>query len=229
MYRLLWVLVLTGAGLAASFPGFLVLDRDSDQQAFRRWFTYLAEIQAYQAPSPEVTDCAALVRFAFREALKKHDGEWASRLGLPLVPSLPGVKKYQYPYTPLKANLFRIGAGDSEYAEFADAKTLRQFNTYFVTRDIARAQPGDLLFYRQLFQSMPYHVMVYVGRSQVERDSAEPWLVYHTGPSHGAPGEIRRVLAADLLRHPSPQWRPEPGNSNFLGIYRWNILPGGNS
>lgn len=214
--------------VAAGFPEFLVLQRDGDQQAFRKWFTYLAEIQAYQTPpTPEVTDCASLVRFAYREALRRHDGEWASRLNLPLMPGLPSVKKYQYPYTPLKANLFRIG--DDRFAEFADAKTLRQYNTYFVTRDVQRARPGDLLFYRQLFQAMPYHVMVYLGPSQVEEGVAKPYVVYHTGPMHGGPGEIRRVTVADLLRHPAPQWRPEPGNSNFLGIYRWDILPGGNS
>jgi len=28
----------------------------------------------------------------------------------------------------------------------------------------------------------------------------------------------------ELLRHPSPQWRPQIGNPNFLGIFRWNIL-----
>jgi len=28
----------------------------------------------------------------------------------------------------------------------------------------------------------------------------------------------------ELLRHPSPRWRPLEGNHNFLGVYRWNIL-----
>jgi len=26
------------------------------------------------------------------------------------------------------------------------------------------------------------------------------------------------------MRHPSPRWRPQAGNPNFLGVYRWNIL-----
>jgi hypothetical protein len=27
-----------------------------------------------------------------------------------------------------------------------------------------------------------------------------------------------------LLQHPNARWRPETGNPNFLGVYRWNIL-----
>jgi hypothetical protein len=30
----------------------------------------------------------------------------------------------------------------------------------------------------------------------------------------------------DLLDHPQPEWRPVPGNPNFLGVFRWNILRG---
>jgi|SRR5579883_925166 len=122
-----------------------------------------------------------------------------------------------------------MGPGEGEWGEFADARTLMQFNTYFVSRDVGRAQAGDLLFHRQLFKAMPFHVMVYVGKSQIETGfTPSSYVVYHTGPVHevhGGAGEIRRVLIQDLLKHPSPQWRPEVGNSNFLGVYRWNILP----
>lgn len=186
-----------------------------DQRAFRAWFTFLAEVQAYTTPAPEINDCAALVRYSYREALRRHDSEWASAIGLPLVPSLPDVRANEYPAR------FRIS--ESEWAEFADAKTLHRLNTFFVTRDVNRAQPGDLLFFRQLSQRMPFHVMIFVGRSQVE-PGPTPWLVYHTGPSRSSKGEIRRVSVAELMRHPSPQWRPEQGNSNFLGVFRWNIL-----
>lgn len=186
-----------------------------DQRAFRAWFTFLAEVQAYTTPAPEIDDCAALVRYSYREALRRHDSNWASGIALPLVPSLPDVRANEYPAR------FRIS--ESEWAEFADAKTLHRLNTFFVTRDVNRAQSGDLLFFRQLSQRMPFHVMIFVGRSQVE-PGPTPWLVYHTGPSGSSKGEIRRVSVAELMRHPSPQWRPEQGNSNFLGVYRWNIL-----
>ena len=109
------------------------------------------------------------------------------------------------------------------FAQFADARTLQRFNTYFVTRDIRRAAPGDLLFYRQLAHDLPFHAMIFIGRSRIE-PGKRSWIVYHTGPIAGQPGEIRRPSVDELLRHPSPRWRPEPGNSNFLGVYRWNIL-----
>ena len=55
------------------------------------WFTYLAEAQ-YHAPAlpPEITDCAALLRFAYREALREHDGRWASDLKLTRRAAHPG-------------------------------------------------------------------------------------------------------------------------------------------
>jgi uncharacterized protein YfaT (DUF1175 family) len=185
-------------------PDSLVLTDEADRAAFTRWFAFLAEAQYAQAPLPEeIDDCAALVRFAYREALRDR-----------------GVRKYQYPYTPLGPNLFYTGR---EFAEFADAETLMRRNTWLVSRDLARADPGDLLFYRQLDQSMPFHVMIYVGPSQIE-PGAPVMVVYHTGPVGKHPGEIRRLRAAELLAHPAPRWRPVPGNSNFLGVFRWNIL-----
>ena len=109
------------------------------------------------------------------------------------------------------------------FAQFADASVLRQLSTHPVGRDVRVARPGDLLFYHQLEQDMPNHVIIFLGPSHFE-DATGPWVLYHTGPMHGAPGEIRRVLLADLERHPKPRWRPLPGNLNFAGVYRWNIL-----
>jgi uncharacterized protein len=39
---------------------------------------------------------------------------------------------------------------------------LKDFNTFFVSRDIRNARPGDLLFYRQLEQDAPFHSMIFV-------------------------------------------------------------------
>jgi hypothetical protein len=55
---------------------------------------------------------------------------------------------------------------------------------------------------------------------------AQGRVVYHTGPDHGQPGELRRVPLAELLDHPQTQWRPLAANPNFLGVYRWTILRG---
>ncbi len=57
----------------------------------------------------------------------------------------------------------------------------------------------------------------------VTGDNAD-WVVYDTGPIGKEKGEVRRVSTEDLLHHPDLRWRPVPGNSNFLGVYRWNIL-----
>jgi hypothetical protein len=215
-------------------PDFLRLDDSGDQQSFRRWFTFLAETQYFTPPgrrSAEIVDCAALIRYAYREALRVHDGNWATEARLPVAPGLPSAAKYQYPYTPLGAGLFRVKPGGFQpadlttggFAQFADAKTLQLRNTHFVTRDLARAQPGDLLFYRQDSDHMPFHSMIYLGASQIGKDAAR-YLVYHTGPGADGPGEIRRPAIDELRRFPEPEWRPLPDNPRFLGVYRWNIL-----
>ncbi|HKO04835.1 MAG TPA: DUF1175 family protein [Candidatus Acidoferrales bacterium] len=222
-------------------PDFLRLDSPSDRDAFRRWFTFVAEAQAF-APAAalprEIVDCAALARFAYREALRPHDAAWAEPLHLAALPAIPAIEKYAYPFTPLGAGLFRVRPGpflasdgmDGTFAEFADAKTLSRFNAFFVTRKVERAQPGDLFFYRQHSESEPYHTMIFLGASQFEPGQFEPgresWVIYHTGPLRDGPGEIRRVALEELLGHPEPRWRPVPGNPYFLGVYRWNILRG---
>lgn len=214
-------------------PDFLRLDH-ADGEAFRRWFTFLAEAQQFRPAEElpaEINDCAALLRFAYREALREHTSEWASGLRLDGLPPGAPVGKYTYPYTPLAASLFRVEPGryraddasGRAFAQFADAETLRQLNTHFISRDLRDALPGDLLFFRQLEQDLPYHVMIYLGPSQFE-ESPEPFIIYHTGPLEGGKGEIRRPSVEELMRHPSPRWRPQAGNPNFLGVYRWNIL-----
>ena len=109
---------------------------------------------------------------------------------------------------------------NGSFAQFADAQTLMQRNSYLIGRDLRLARPGDLIFYRQLEQESRYHSMIFCGQAGV---------VYHTGPirtasgGHGK-GEMRRLLVGDLLHHPDARWRPLPENTNFLGVYRWNIL-----
>ena len=51
-----------------------------------------------------------------------------------------------------------------------------------------RKEFSDLLFYRQLEQNLPFHAMVYLGRSGFELSGGK-WIVYHTGPLGGGPGE----------------------------------------
>lgn len=216
-------------------PDFLHLDSPADRTAFRQWFAAIAEYQALRPAAElplEINDCAALLRYAYRGALHAHNQTWLEENKLEALAFLPSVRKYSYPHTPLGSELFRVRppspAEDlkTAFAEFADAKTLVHFNTFLVSRDVRLALPGDLLFYRQLEQNSPYHSITFVGRSQLMKGEGadDPILVYHTGPTDSSPGEMRRVRLSQLLQHPSPRWRPVPGNSNFLGVYRWNIL-----
>jgi len=217
-------------------PDFLRLHDAADRAAFRRWFTLLAESEYYRHQSlGEVDDCAALLRYAYREALRRHDSGWARTVALPAVPAGGDVKQYQYPYTPLGAGMFRVREGsftaddlnNGAFAQFADAKTLWRYNSHFVGRDIELARPGDLLFFRQEGQNLPFHAMIFLGQSQVDGGSSrEAFVIYHTGPVGKLPGEIRRPTVAQLMNFPDPRWRPVPSNPSFLGIYRWNILRG---
>jgi uncharacterized protein YfaT (DUF1175 family) len=166
-----------------------------------------------------------MLRWCYRNALHAHDEAWLRSMAMEALPPLGSVVQYAYPFTPLGANLFRVRVGsfaaedvaNGSFAQFANAKTLWQLNTFFVTRDVRAARPGDLLFYRQLEQNSPYHSMILTG-------AGHDWVVYHTGPIGAGPGEVRRVALEDLLHHPDTRWRPIPQNSNFLGVYRWNIL-----
>jgi uncharacterized protein len=226
-------------------PDFMRLSDPADQAAFRRWFTLIAEYQSIRPTAEvpaEITDCASLLRYAYREALRRHDENWFTTSGMEVAAPPGEVRAWSYPHSPLGTELFRVRPGafeaqdveDGAFAQFADAKTLVERNAYFVSRDVRQALPGDLLFYRQFGQSSPWHSMI------VARVGAVAAVVYDTGEDHsphgrrpvrgdldhGRPGELRRVALAELLDHPQPQWRPLPGNPNFLGVYRWNILRG---
>ena len=223
------------AGWSDSFgdgtPDFLRLTDPADQAAFRRWFVSIAVFEAGLPPDKlpsEIVDCASLLRFAYRESLKRHDAVWLKDTGVEVSASPGEIRAWSYPHTPLGAGLFRVRPGAFEpgdaangaYAEFADAKTLVELNSYRVGRDVRQALPGDLLFYRQFGHASPWHSMIVVrGGTQAE-------VVYDTGPDHGRPGELRRVLVSELVDHPQPEWRPVTSNSNFLGVFRWNILRG---
>lgn len=212
-------------------PDFLRLSDPADQAAFRRWFTLIAEYQAVRPKAEvpaEIVDCASLLRYAYREALRRHDESWFATTGMEVAAPPGEIRAWNYPHTPLGAGLFRTRPGafaasdasDGTFAQFADARTLVAQNSFLVSRDVRQALPGDLLFYRQFGQSSPWHSMI------VTQAGSAGAVVYDTGADHGRAGELRRVAIAELLDHPEPQWRPLESNPNFLGVYRWNILRG---
>jgi hypothetical protein len=202
---------------------------ETDRSAFRSWFTYLADAQ-FERRAPDVTDCAALVRHAYREALRPHSAEWYRRSALPLAVAFPDVR-----HAPIATAggwpLFLVARNPNRFAEFADAATIIRLNTRQIARDPRAAQPGDLLYFHQRDGSDREavgadHLMVFVGSSAFD-PSRHDWIVYHTGPEGRSPGEVRKVSLADLQQHPAARWRPDSANPAFVGVFRLAILDAG--
>lgn len=195
---------------------------ESDRAAFRSWFVLLADAQ-FERNTPDVADCAALIRHAYREALRAHTPEWVRRAALPFAPQYADVRSAPRPGAH-GWPLFRItDDADPQYAEFVDAKTLIALNTRPLGRDTRALRPGDLLYFRQPAQKAPDHLMVFVGRSEFEAEGVD-WVVYHTGPTDDGPGEVRKVRLSTLAQHPSTRWRPLTSNPRFVGVYRLAVL-----
>jgi uncharacterized protein len=207
-----------------------------DRDNFRRWFTAIAETQFYQLSdqwNAEQRDCAGLVRFAMREALRRHDRVWFQKIGPGYETVAPDVAGFDLNQNPLGEKIFRTDFGsfhesdlrNGRFSEFADGRSLKNFNSVFVSRDRRETQPGDLLFFYQPWvQKFPYHVMVMLGSPHIAPNGAQDWVVYHTGSSPTDQGTVKKVQLSVLDHHPDPRWRPVESNKNFLGFYRLKIL-----
>lgn len=207
-----------------------------DRENFRDWFTAIAEMQFYKpsdAWNPEQRDCAGLLRFAMREALRKHDTLWFQKMGAEYESIGPDVAAYDLETGVLKEKLFRTRDGlfnnsdltDGTFREFADAGSLMKYNAVFIGKDRSQLKRGDLIFYFQPFvQKYPYHVMIYIGEARTNSEGARDWVVYHTGTSSEDKGTVKKVRLDTLDQHPDPRWRPVVNNKNFLGFYRLKIL-----
>jgi hypothetical protein len=242
----------SGKPAASSSPAFVWADSDddgmpdaaellsSDDRAnFRRWFAHVAEMQFYKlsdAWNEDQRDCAGLVRFAWREALRQHDRVWFQSIsdgGEGYEAVAPDVKAYDLKRSLLGEKLFRADFGSfketdlaqNKFSEFADARTLKNHNVVFISRDRKQAERGDLLFFHQPWvQKFPYHVMIFIGDARHNGEGAGDWVVYHTGSSPGDKGEVKKVRLAVLDHHPDRRWRLVANNPNFLGFYRLKIL-----
>src|SRR5216683_4671628 len=207
-----------------------------DRESFRRWFAAIAELQFYQLSgqwNADQRDCAGLARFAMREALRRHDRAWFQKMGQGYDMVAPDVAGFDLDRNALGEKIFRTDFGsfhesdlrNGRFSEFADGRTLKNFNSVFVSRDRREAQPGDLLFFYQPWvQKYPYHVMIFLGGPHVAPNGAQDWVVYHTGSSPTDQGTVKKVELSVLDHHPDPRWRPVESNKNFLGFYRLKIL-----
>jgi uncharacterized protein YfaT (DUF1175 family) len=181
----------------------LYLSSPVDRQAFRRWFAFMAESRYYTHKHVrEITDCAALVRWSFREALMPHDPAWARATELPIFPAMPSVQDPAW-------------TGE---VRRADASALHHNLTWFVSRDIGSAAPGDLLFFEAAPDSAE-HVMIYIGASQI-LPSSQKWVVYLADQGR----KVEKVAVDSLLSSSYGDWRPGTENPRFLGVWRFNLL-----
>ncbi len=106
-----------------------------DRDNFRRWFTAIAETQFYQLSGQwkaEQRDCAGLVRFAIREALRRHDRIWFQKMGPGYETVAPDVAGFDLDQNPLGEKIFRTDFGsfhesdlrNGRFSEFADGRSL---------------------------------------------------------------------------------------------------------
>jgi uncharacterized protein YfaT (DUF1175 family) len=98
------------------------------------------------------------------------------------------------------------------------SRMVERDETWFVSRDVAAAVPGDLLFFEAAGDSAQ-HVMIYVGPSQIV-PSSRKWVVYLADSGR----EMEKVPLDALLAFPSADWRPRSENAHFLGVRRFNLL-----
>ncbi len=221
---------------ADGFPDACELQDEADRRNFRRWFVSIAESQLYKedpAWRQDDHDCAGLIRFAYREALKQHDTSWLHNRPFLVDAAIADVRKYNYPNVPLlTTKIFRTRDGefseadlnDTTFAVTALAAKLRSYNMVFLGKSLENVQPGDLLFFLNTGDvQMPQHSMIFSGDSG-RPPSFEDYVIYHTGPRDDDSGVLKKVRLAELLKHPDERWHPVPENRYFLGYYRWKIL-----
>jgi len=126
--------------------------------AFRRWFTFLAESRFYaRKPLRGVSDGDGLLRWAYSQALRKHNARWYGSLELPLLPVMPSVCQ-------------------------VDADAASEFTRFYVSRNPSDAEPGDLFMYRR--DEPQARLMIYIGASQVF-PSPKKWVVYQANSPNG--------------------------------------------
>jgi hypothetical protein len=175
----------------------------------RAWIVRVINEQLRRGPTPRWfhRDCAGLVRFAVAEAFRPHDAGWRRASGIS-----NGALPPELELTGAEREWLRGWAqADGTRGAFATAHVLVRRNSRLVGRDVNQAVAGDLFFYDQ---GDDQHLMVWMGR----------YVAYHTGTETATDNGLRAVTLEQLMRGKDSRWRPEPGNPNFIGIFRLAFL-----
>ncbi|WGS64384.1 DUF1175 family protein [Marinitoga aeolica] len=197
---------------------------EEESKIFRSWFTNIVINTALKNNLPEnYRDCSGLVKYAYKETLKKHDVKWISenQYDGPIFEDL----RYNYsnvPYLGVKIfrkrdGIFDLNKINEDFSSYVTARYLIEYNLDFITKDINKAKSGDILaFFHPEDPEYPYHLMVFV------KYNNENYLIYHTGPIEGG-GYIKIVKLKDFFKF-DPSWLPVENNKYFLGVYKFKIL-----
>lgn len=198
------------------------ITRQQDRDALRGWMVRIAESQFLRiSPAWDVRqrDCAGLVRFAFREALRKHDAAWNSKTGIVLDKNIADVGPFNYPEVPVVGEkIFKISDAPCDdaksFSSFADAGTLVTCSMRRVGNSVEDGLPGDCaVFENRRNVEWPFHLMIICGSEGRDRV-----LIYHTGDAQG----VKRVKLSYLNN--SIDFKPADTNPKFLGVYRFKMM-----
>lgn len=173
----------------------------------RKRFVY-SLLEIYEKKDESVKDCADFIRKAVLYAFSEKNSFKINGKRI----FLPNLKNIRTPFLVKEEKFF--------YSSFSDVKNLILYNTKFLGKDKKEInlKSGDLLFFYNPNQKMPYHSMVYIKIKDRE------YLIYHTGPDGEEKGEFKLINYNFIFNHPNPVWYPIPSNENFLGFFRFNFF-----
>lgn len=207
------------------FPDILQLS-SKDSRIFQYWFNniILNIANDYMYLPDSYQDCAGLIRYAYKEALKPHDQNWLQKTGF-RGKIIEDVSKYNYPNIPFyETKIFKIsenGIEPDSFSDYATARYLIEFNMKYLSKDLKTAENGDILaFFHPEDPEFPYHLMVYYK----DPNTNEAFAIYHTGPINEHNNGELRVVKIENLHKADPTWMATIENRNFMGIYRFKIL-----
>ena len=141
---------------------------------------------------PAQRDCAGFVRFIFRSAVPSAQPLWIDRASKP--------------------------AAFVSAAELVAYNFRKQSDVF----DESKIKTGDLLVFHRPDRKPEdaWHLMVVLAPPPY---GPPQWLaIYHNGDRTPEGGALRVVALNDLQSTVHTEWRPDPKNSSFRGVFRWN-------